>query len=180
MDASHFDRWTRSLTDASSRRGFLRGLIGGTLGVAAARVPSAVAAKKKSKKLKRNEYGCVNVGGKCRGKDANCCSGICQGKKPKKGKKDTSECSAHDVEDCQPHQDGSGSEAENHCPDKPAAFCYRTTGNGSFCGFGGAGMCVDCARDTDCEADFGAGAACVITTYCPNENATACTPRNLS
>jgi hypothetical protein len=184
MDAPRFDWWTRTLTDTASRRSVL-GLSGVALGLAATRFSGIATAKKKHKKknpqkLTRNSFGCVDVGKACRGKDANCCSGICQGKKSKKGQKDTSKCAAHDVEGCQANPDGSLNEAEDHCPDKPAAWCYWTTGKGSFCGFGGAGMCVVCARDTDCEADFGAGAACIITDFCPNENATACTPRNLS
>ena len=71
--------------------------------------PSVVGAAKQRKqhrqKLKRNAFGCVNVGGKCRGKDGNCCSGICDGKKPKKGKKDTSRCAGHDASTCLAGQD---------------------------------------------------------------------------
>ena len=48
--------------------------------------------KKKNKKPKNNAFGCLNVGQACNGKNDKCCSGICDGKKPKKGKKDKSKC----------------------------------------------------------------------------------------
>jgi hypothetical protein len=57
------------------------------LGLGAASFPDVLQAKMKRKKLKHNQFGCVEVGNACRGNCANCCSGICQGKKPKKGRK---------------------------------------------------------------------------------------------
>jgi hypothetical protein len=49
----------------------------------------------------------------------------------------------------------------------PQAFCTRTTGNANFCA--GLGQCRACARDPDCEAEFGPGAACIVcASSCPD------------
>jgi hypothetical protein len=173
MDAMLFDRLTRLLIAGTSRRTLLR-LATAALGLAVARVPATVGAKGKNKKKpKLNEYGCVNVGGKCRGKDALCCSGICQGKKPKKGKRDKSKCVAHNASTCQAGQIS--------CAGPPVAcgdngFCLQTTGKASFCGaFSGA--CADCTKDTDCEATAGEGAACIVCPgQCPDSGGRACYP----
>jgi hypothetical protein len=172
MDFTRFDRWTRALTAATSRRTTLIGLALG--GFALASRPNSATAGKKSKKLKRNAFGCVDVGNACRGKDGNCCSGICQGKKPKKGKKDTSRCIPHNVLGCQVEQDQcAGTPAQ--CGSNPMGVCYRTTGNASYCGVMGA--CFECKTDADCEAagGFGAGAACVVcANECAPTGGTAC------
>jgi hypothetical protein len=162
MNAPRFDYLTRALGDASSRRGHLAGLVAGALGLAAARIPASVHAKKKrkntkAKKLKRNAFGCVDVGGQCRGNSANCCSGICEGEKPKKGKKDSSTCLAHNAGSCQAGQDSCSGVRISCGVD---AVCLQTTGKSSFCGAGSA--CTECTRDADCEETFGAGAACVV------------------
>jgi hypothetical protein len=97
MDSAGFDRLTHSFLHALSRRRLATALglfASGTLHVTGAKN------KKKRKKLKRNAFGCVNVGGHCRGRDNVCCSGICEGKKPKQGKKDKSKCRAHNVLNC--------------------------------------------------------------------------------
>jgi hypothetical protein len=111
------------------------------------------------KKLQRNAFGCVDVGKACRGDDTNCCSGICDGNKPKKGKKDRSRCVAHNTGGCQPDQD--------FCltaqPCGTGGFCTRTTGAAGFCLMPATGVCADCTKDTDCEAVLGPGAACVVT-----------------
>jgi hypothetical protein len=177
MDAPRFDRLARSLTNASSRRGLLSGLAATAIGLAAMRFSGGVAAKKKrknknkkSKKLKLNVFRCVNVGGKCKGNSANCCSGICQGKKPKRGEKDKSRCVAHNVEECQPEQDAC---LEFPTPCGTGGVCFRTTGETSFCGAGGE--CRTCSKDTDCQAEFGAGAACVACAdECAGTGGTAC------
>jgi hypothetical protein len=161
MDEIRFDRFARSLADKPSRRGVLRGLAA-TMGLAVVHFQSSVEAKtkrKRKKKLILNAFGCVDVGGKCRGKDANCCSGICQGKKPKKGKKDKSTCVAHNVGECQAGQDFC---AGNGVLCGTEAACFRTTGKASFCGALIGGDCRVCSRDSDCEAEFGPGAACVV------------------
>lgn len=170
MDTARFDRMTRTFSTVLSRRG-----LAGALGVAAGAIPGLAAAKKKKKKLKKNAFGCVDVGGKCRGNDANCCSGICQGKKPKKGKKDKSTCVAHDVGDCQADQDacvgGDGNECTTSGGEQGA--CFRTTGKASYCA-ADVGACFSCSRDVDCQEVCGANAACVVCTGCTGTGGAAC------
>ncbi|MGH2616808.1 MAG: hypothetical protein ACRDJC_16355 [Thermomicrobiales bacterium] len=163
MDASRFDRLTRSLAAASSRRLLLRGLA--ALGLAVGSVPAVARAKKRRKKPQLNAFGCVDVGGACRGNDALCCSGICQGKKPKKGKKDRSRCVAHNVGGCTIGQDVCLGVAST-CGTVEGSSCFRTTGKASFCGVRDQSDCVDCTKDTDCEAAFGQGAACLVCDDC--------------
>jgi hypothetical protein len=174
MDALSFDGLTRSLTDPSSRRGLLRGLAA-ALGLTAVDRPHlAGARKKRQQKPVFNAFGCVNVDGKCRGNSSLCCSGICQGKKPKKGKKDRSRCVAHNTGGC--------TFAEQSCgpaPDLPCGaqgFCLATTGNAGFCGFIATAACSVCRRDADCQRGFGPGAACVICANgsCPESGNRLC------
>jgi hypothetical protein len=191
MHTSRLAAMTRSITVLPSRRDVLHGLAGGGLGLALRRTPGAAGAKKnhqhkhKKPKLERNDFGCVDVGSKCAGNDANCCSGVCEGKKPKKGKKDTSVCVAHDNAGiCFPDTDSCTIGEILHCDlDNPNCLCARTTGNGGFCGdfTGGAvSLCRECSRDTDCQDEFGPGAACVVLqgvcTSCPDTGRTACVP----
>jgi hypothetical protein len=126
--------------------------------------------KKKKQKLVFNAFGCVDVGKACRGNNANCCSGICQGTAPKKGKKDTSRCIAHNEGACQAGDDFcQGATVECGA----GGFCARTTGNGSFCGK--SAPCTECSKDTDCdEAEFGPGVACIVCAGCGTESGTAC------
>jgi hypothetical protein len=179
MDASQFDRWTQTLTNAASRRGLLRGLAGATLGAVAARVSDVAGAKKnKSKKLSRNSFGCVDVGKACRGNSANCCSGICEGNKPKKDKKDKSRCVAHHTSSCQ----ATGDFCEGILTDCGTnGVCARTTGRASFCAnVDGLGACTSCGEDRDCEAAYGPGAACVACeAKCPDGQHTACVQPDL-
>jgi hypothetical protein len=168
MDASRFDRLTRSLSSGASRRHILAGVV---LSAAALHVPTVIGARKKrNEKVKRNAFGCVDVGKACRGSDANCCSGICQGKKPKQGKKDTSSCVAHSVGECQADQDAC---LEFPTPCGTDGVCVRTTGKASFCG--GDGACQECSKDTDCETEFGPGAACIVCAVnCAGIGGTVC------
>ena len=172
MDAARFDASTRSLTGRIPRRRVFSGLtaaLGFSLTVSSERADA-----KRRKKLKRSEFGCVNVGGKCRGKDRNCCSGVCTGKKPKRGDKDKSRCVAHDAQGCEAGQ------IENFCGGTNVSCttssgdtggnCDTTTGNAGYCS--GQGTCeVDppCKKDADCVPIFGAGAACVLcdNSLCP-------------
>jgi hypothetical protein len=136
-------------------------------------VPSGsdTSAKKGKKKLKRNKYGCVNVGGKCRGKDKNCCSGRCQGKKPAKGKPDKSRCVAHDTGTLVEGEGGCRGVADDSCGPGDD-FCTTTTGEDGRCWLttGNAGSygvisdCVPCSKDTECIDACGEGAACIA---CP-------------
>jgi hypothetical protein len=180
MDDRRFDALARSLTRTSERRSLLRGVAATTLALAVTRisgVSGTVAARHKKKhkkktKLVRNAFGCVDVGGKCRGNDANCCSGICQGKKPKKGKPDKSHCVAHNVLGCQVDQDAC---VEFPAPCGTNGFCYRTTGNASFCGGGGGSCVVECSNDADCAESWGPGSACIVCVVgCAYGHQTAC------
>jgi hypothetical protein len=118
--------------------------------------PALDARKKRGRrqKVRKNTYGCVNVGNFCK-RDDQCCSGICTGKKGKK------RCRDHDASTCQPTQD--------ICYDETATCtttaglkgeCLITIGGASFCG--SIGLCTDCARDADCIPKFGPDAACVV------------------
>ena len=188
MDGKRFDVLTRFLTTAGSRRRALAAL--GSLVTLGALPASAKKGKKKSKKPKKklalNAFGCVNVGQRCGGNSTNCCSGICQGKKPKKGKQDKSTCVAHNTGICSVNTDtctvGAGVPCNSNDPD---CLCTLTTGNAGFCGSftgngtGGINECRICSKDTDCQAEFGAGAACVVlggicTPFCVTTGRTAC------
>jgi hypothetical protein len=177
MDATRFDNLARALQHHAPRRAAL-GVLGGGLATLLNRFGIEEIAAKKGKNMKKkpklNEFGCVNVGGKCRGKNAHCCSGICEGKKPKKGKKDRSRCVAHNVLECLPDQDAC-EESGSSCG--ASGLCYRTTGRASFCG-APPDICAVCRKDTDCEEDFGPGAACIICEgECgPITDGTACVP----
>lgn len=174
LDPTHFDRMTRSLTDASTRRSILTRLAGAAFAAVAIQLPSlAKARKKKRKKPSVNAFGCLNVGQACGGNDGKCCSGICEGNKPKKGKKDKSRCIAHHTSSCQATDDfcegtvtGCGT----------GGACARTTGQASFCAMiGGPDACTSCRGDWDCEPALGPGAACIVCAAgCPVGQHTAC------
>lgn len=180
MDGSHFDGLTRSL--AQSRRSLLGGalaLAGGWLGIANTAARKKHKKKgKKAKPPKPNAYGCFGVGKACKN-ESQCCSGICEGKKGKRN------CAAHDVAICQVDSDICSSGQAVLCgTTNPHCACTLTTGNAPFCGdftdFPGDTLCRDCRQDTDCEADFGPGAACVVYSrlcgdICP-DTGTACVP----
>jgi hypothetical protein len=175
MNATHFESPARTLTTAPSRRTVLRLTLGGTLVGLLTRLgrDDAAAKKMRKRRLKRNSYGCVNVGNACHGKDANCCSGICEGKKPKQGKQDKSRCVNHNTADCSFGQDACLVPID--CG--PQSTCYRTTGEGSICGVGALGQCRPCTKDADCTTEFGPGAACIICANdCPEGQETACMP----
>lgn len=166
MNESRFDTWTRR------RFGLAAGGAAALLGLAAA-LPSPAGAKKQRRrkpKLKLNAFGCVDVGKPCRGKDAKCCSGICQGKKPKRGEKDKRTCAAHNTGGCGTHGDWCAG-VDVPCGPNQGSFCFQTTGKAGFCAAGGP--CVDCKKDKDCEATKGPGAACVVCALCPGSG-TAC------
>jgi hypothetical protein len=193
MDGQRFDELTRGYGAHSSRRTAIK-TVGGAIaalfawfgfdtgrriGVAAAEVGGDRQKKRKNSrkpKLKLNAFRCVDVDGKCRGNNANCCSGICKGKKPRKGRQDRSRCIAHNVGICQAGQDTCVDELTPNCGG--AGRCFRTTGNASFCGNEGDGVCADCARDVDCEAAFGPGSACIVCSTCEIKagTSTACVP----
>jgi hypothetical protein len=191
MNQNRFAAVTRALISVPSRRHLLRGLAGAGFGLSLVRLPHAAAAKKKRKRKKKakkatpNSFGCLNVGQPCQGDSAQCCSGICEGTKPKKGKPDKSRCVAHDTGICQVAMDVCTTGKDAICNiQNPNCQCYRTTGNAGFCGDVSSGLlnlCRDCSQDTDCEEEFGLGAACVALggiceSVCSDTGGTVCMP----
>lgn len=156
MDAHGFDRLARTVSVRIPRRG-----LASVLGVSALGL-GALAEGKKKKKVKKNGFGCVDVGKYCKN-DGQCCSGVCDGKKKRK-------CKAHGASTCQPGQ--------NSCLGVPAGCttvtgaagqCSATTGKASYCFTEAA--CFPCTKDTDCVAQFGAEAACIVCEIeCGPEN----------
>ena len=157
----------RALQDLQPHRALnRRAALAGLAGILPAWVgpgPGVMQAKKhkhkKRNKPQNNAFGCLNVGQHCNGKDDKCCSGICDGKKPKKGKKDKSKCVGHNAGPCQ--------DAFDVCEGVAltcglSGACFKTTGNAPFCA-GGNSECQPCQRDVDCvNQGFGVGAACVV------------------
>ena len=210
MNQTGFDVMTRTVRSLPSRREVLRSLASAGLGLGALRLSDAVAAKntkkkgKKRKNKKRNQhpnppvatpqdlpplvfnrYGCVDVGQPCRGDNTNCCSGICQGAAPAAGQPDGSRCVAHNAGFCTVETNSCELGVDVRCnPNVPVSLCNRTTGNAAFCADISAGTtthCRVCTRDTDCQGEFGPGAACVVldadcTTLCLATGRTACLP----
>lgn len=175
MDANRFDRLARARTTSPSRRRFLGGLAAAS-GLLAPWASGPVEGRKKKKKrkqkqkLKLNAFGCVDVGQACRGDDGNCCSGRCAGDAPAKGKADQSRCEAHNVGICEAGDDICVAGTSECGTD---GDCFRTTGNGSFCGRDG--KCSACRTDSDCVADFGEGAACIVCAgECLENGGAAC------
>jgi hypothetical protein len=167
MSCLHRNALVRFLT--GSRRALLGGAL--LIPVGGRGVSDASAKKYRRKPVVLNLYGCVDVGNACRGNDDLCCSGICQGKKPKRGKRDKSRCVAHHVDICQPGQKslrcGGSDETFVFCtlPNGETGLCERTTGNASYCA-GSHVVCESCAKDADCLALCGPGAACITCSGC--------------
>jgi hypothetical protein len=194
VDQKRFDAVTRTLTSLPSRRDVLRGIAAVGIGVSGLRTSDAAEAKKKSKHKKRkgkkkkkttpqpvvNQFGCLDVGQPCKGDSTLCCSGVCEGKKPKKGEKDERTCAAHNAGFCTAEVDSCTVGGNTSC--RPNCFCTQTTGHAGFCGrFSSIGTpdCRVCTRDTDCQAEFGLGAACIVlggacAEICPTTGQTAC------
>jgi hypothetical protein len=179
MDGSRLDILARSLTDSSSRRGILRGLAA-ALGLQAAHASDGTDARKKRKKRRQpkpNAFGCLNVGQPCGGNDDRCCSGICQGKKPKQGEKDKNRCVAHDTGGCQagqqePFCDGDIVACTTSTSTTRNGVCATTTGNAGYCVF--TATCSPCRKDADCRPVCGRGAACVKCANCIEDGGTRC------
>lgn len=158
MDAHRFDELIRTL--ATSRRS----LLGGTLAVPGWLGASAGNAKKRNRNRKRtprlNQFGCIDVGGRCDGAADRCCSGICAGKKGKK------RCRAHDPGGCQAGQSPvtCGGMENIGCLTSRGApgLCLTTTGKTGYCAV--ELVCEECSTDRECEARFGLTAACIL---CP-------------
>lgn len=181
MDANQFDHAVRAIESGVPRRRVLGSFFAASLAAPLSGFASSSGAeakrknrRKHRKKIKRNSFGCVNVGQKCYGKSEICCSGICEGK----GK--TSTCAGHNALTCTLSPDtcsesvtcGSG------------GHCFGTTGNAPFCGKQFTCFCKTCAKDADCETTHGAGAACVqCLDDCRSvgvSSGTACVPAALA
>jgi len=198
VDQHHRFVLTRTMTGMPSRRDVLRALGAAGVGLGALQ-PNPAAAKKKGKGKRKNKkkerpkiiqpvlnaFGCLDIGQPCRGDGNNCCSGICEGVAPKKGRPDTSNCVAHNSGICATDTNSCELGVAVPCAtDSSLQICVITTGGAPFCGDFTAGvqtLCRNCTKDTECEAEFGAGAACIVlggtcTLFCPATGRTACVP----
>jgi hypothetical protein len=170
MDPSRFDHWTKSLPFAASRRRALLALAVGIPGLAEAKKKKRKNRKRNKKKIKRNAFGCVNVGNFCKN-SGQCCSGICEGKKGKK------KCQGHDQSTCQAGQtieDCGGVAVDCTTTSGDEGSCLTTTGNAGYCF--SDGDCFPCAKDADCVPFCGPQAACIACAgeECGEEGGTAC------
>ena len=174
MDQHRFDSLTRFFGREPSRRRLVRGLAAAWLGLGVARLPENASAKPRHResKPKPNEFGCFNVGDRCK-RNGQCCSGVCEGKKSRK------RCRAHDAEGCAasapPHVCDLGARPCTSSLGDPG-FCQTTTGKAGYCAAGG--MCHACTTDAECRTAeggrFGPRAACVRCAGCEFTGGTAC------
>jgi hypothetical protein len=169
MHHDHFDTLTRAVARVPSRRDLLRGLAGLGLGLGLTQFSEIAETKKRKHKRKRtkrkpkvrpNEFGCFEVGDPCRS-EADCCSGICEGKR----------CRAHDTGTCEQGVPGycqtSLLELDKlMCNNDKDCYCLRTTAGSNFCAdIDTPDTCAACQRDSDCEAQgFPPGSACAPVT----------------
>ncbi|MCA9876295.1 MAG: hypothetical protein KC442_00875 [Thermomicrobiales bacterium] len=171
MDYDRFDQFARALSRPPSRR-MLAGMLSlGALGLAGGgQVNDAGARKKKKKNVKKNVFGCVDVGKHCQNA-GQCCSGICQGKKGKK------KCKAHGESTCVSGQSETGCGGTSvacQTPSGDEGQCDTTTGNAGYCV--ADGLCFACKKDADCVSQCGADAACIQCAgpNCALQGGTAC------
>lgn len=166
MDGILFDRLARRFATPRNRRQAAAAIVLGgvtALDIGPVRLPNHASARKRKKKVAFNAFGCVDVGRFCRSA-AQCCSGICRGKKRKR------RCRAHDTGGCPVGFSGliCANPTTRVCTTstgKPGA-CYTTTGKAGYCG--SAVSCVACTKDADCQAIpfLGGRAACVVCENC--------------
>jgi hypothetical protein len=182
MDGSRFDALTRSLAEVSARRLVVSRLAAGLLSLAAlhrADVTDATQRKRKNRKKRKkplpfNEFGCLNVGARCRGKAELCCSGICRGKKPKQGKRDKRRCVAHDTGGCTATASQCGMAPTCTTTIGRPGGCLITTGDAPYCA--DTIFCSPCSKDAECVPFCGPLAACVICPgSCPETGGRHCT-----
>ena len=201
MDKTQFDAVTSTVRRLPSRRHVLRGLAGMGLALGGLQLSEIADAKKQHKgkrKAKKkqpkkqaqtqpafNAFGCLDIGQPCRGNNALCCSGICQGTAPPPGAPDTSTCVAHHTGVCKKGATTCEAGTLVQCvADDDTSICLRTTGNAAFCASAVLDIkkyCRVCAKDTDCEVEYGPGAACVVldgicSGFCGVTGLTACLP----
>lgn len=163
MDDARFDAWTRRRFGLATG-----GALAALLGLVGGPAPDAVSAgKRRRRRVKRNAFGCVNVGKFCK-RDDQCCSGVCRGKKGK--------------ETCRAHHTGSGCRAGDQTDScgGPAAIrcttasgeanglCNTTTGHAPYCSSEAFGsfQCTECSKDEECQALCGPAAACILCPEC--------------
>jgi hypothetical protein len=168
LDTARFDHLTRTVSTLLSRR-----TLAGALGLGVLGIPGLVDAKKNRKKNKKkvkfNDFECVDVGKFCKN-GGQCCSGICQGKKGKKT------CKGHDQSTCQALPDPVCTEGVALCMTSTgeAGSCLTTTGNAGYCQ--ADGQCFACTKDADCVPFCGSEAACIFCgdDTCTEVGGTAC------
>jgi hypothetical protein len=175
MNRHRFDVLLRSLRSRPSRRELVAGLGSGAFSLRLAQLPQSANAKRKrkkrnKKKIRYNDFGCVNVGRSCKNGD-QCCSGICEGKRDKK------RCQAHDQSTCQAGLTSlvCGGESNLSCTTSGGdpGLCLNTTGNAGYCF--ASGDCFSCKKDADCEPVCGPGAACIVCAEtCAGRGGTFC------
>jgi hypothetical protein len=161
MDRDRFDHLTRSLATLLTRR-----RLAGVFGLGALALPSLIGAKKRhkqkrKKRIKRNAFGCVNVGKFCK-RNGQCCSGRCKGKKSKK------KCKAHDagagcvvgdqIEAC------GGTTKICTTSHGKIGSCATTTGKVGYC-FNTVLLGSTCGKDAECQAALGSTTAACLR--CP-------------
>lgn len=169
MDHDRFDQIARTVSSRLSRRAAAGALGLGSLGLAALGPAEVATAKKGKKKVKTNEFGCVDVGKFCKKSD-QCCSGICQGKKNKK------KCKAHNEVTCQNGQreefcGGTVVPCQTPNGDNKGG-CNTTTGKAGYCTRDG--VCFACNKDADCVSRCGPQAACVLCAGCTETGGRGC------
>lgn len=168
MEHDRFDHIARAFSARPSRR-TLAGIVSlGAFGLAAGSQVEDAGAKKKKKKVKKNEFGCIDVGKFCKNA-GQCCSGICQGKKGKK------KCKAHGESTCVSGQAETGCGGTSViCQTSSGAEgqCNTTTGKAGYCV--ADGLCFACKKDADCVAQCGVDAACIQCADCDAQGGTAC------
>lgn len=163
-----------NLDGIPSRRDLLRSLasLGLGFGIVGRAEPGAARKrrhkhKKKKRKIRKNLFGCVDVGRACENA-GQCCSGICAGKQGKKT------CQVHNQGACQAGQDVCKEPPVNNCVTTTGldGQCTITTGHAGYCGI--TGVCAPCRRDVDCDPISGPGAACIVCALCPDTLGFAC------
>jgi hypothetical protein len=198
MRTKHLDAITRSLSSLPSRRDVMRGFTSTGLVLAAVGLSDAAEARKKGKKHRHkpkqkplppsppspppspppfNAFGCLDVGQPCQADSTLCCSGICD--------PGSSTCVAHNSGVCFSDTDPCISGRGFPCnPNNSHCACAVTTGNAGFCAdltdvSDPIDLCRFCSTDTECEEEFGPGAACVVlrgfcSAACAATGRTAC------
>lgn len=184
MDAGHFDHLTLAQSSRVSRRAAIQI---GALAISIAGIqpaPTAQANDKRRRRRRRNRqpelpvveptpnaYGCLSVGQPCGGHHELCCSEVCEGPLPQKGKPDARVCAAHNTGDCVAAQDSCL--VEKNVPCLSNGVCTQTTGEANFCARLAVGECMACKTDADCTL-WGPGAACIVCPYACPQSSTAC------